>query len=121
MPSVGETIEAAVIVSVLLSFVEQIMATGKLDSSAPPTATSTTTGLTSFSNGEAEAEDETKRRKNLVKRMRIQIWAGTLTGFGIALAIGAAFIAVVSFGFTRSKTSLLLRQSRQILRLSFDI
>jgi high-affinity iron transporter len=31
----------------------------------------------------------------LVRRMRWQIWAGTIAGFIIALAIGAAFIAVV--------------------------
>jgi high-affinity iron transporter len=36
------------------------------------------------------------RVKQIVRRMRIQIWAGTLTGFFIALCIGAAFIAVVS-------------------------
>jgi hypothetical protein len=31
----------------------------------------------------------------LIKRMRIQIWAGTLIGFFISLCIGAAFIVVV--------------------------
>lgn len=34
------------------------------------------------------------RVKKIIKRMRVQIWAGTLTGFFIALCIGAAFIAV---------------------------
>ena len=41
-------------------------------------------------------EDESVRTRKLLKRMRIQIWAGTAAGFLIALAIGAAFIAVVS-------------------------
>lgn len=34
------------------------------------------------------------RVKRIIKRMRIQIWAGTFVGFFIALCIGAAFIAV---------------------------
>jgi len=41
-------------------------------------------------------EEERKRTAKLLRRMRIQIWAGTLTGFFLALCIGAAFIAVVS-------------------------
>jgi high-affinity iron transporter len=36
-----------------------------------------------------------EQTRKLVRRMRWQIWAGTITGFVIALAIGAAFIAVV--------------------------
>ncbi|WVO16802.1 hypothetical protein L204_104488 [Cryptococcus depauperatus] len=36
-----------------------------------------------------------RKRAKLIKRMRLQIWAGTLVGFFIALCIGAAFIAVV--------------------------
>ncbi|WWC59749.1 uncharacterized protein I303_102311 [Kwoniella dejecticola CBS 10117] len=78
-----ETIEAAIIVSVLLSFVEQLMLTGKLSSSIP-----------SIDDVNAGPDDITNRRRNLIKRMRIQIWAGTATGFLLALAIGAAFIAV---------------------------
>jgi high-affinity Fe2+/Pb2+ permease len=41
-------------------------------------------------------EEERKRTAKLLKRMRLQIWAGTLAGFFLALCIGAAFIAVVS-------------------------
>lgn len=40
--------------------------------------------------------EENLRLKKLVRRMRIQVWAGAGAGFLIALAIGAAFIAVVS-------------------------
>lgn len=36
-----------------------------------------------------------EQTRKLVRRMRWQIWAGTIAGFIIALAIGAAFIAVV--------------------------
>lgn len=53
--------------------------------------------------GDAEAPTNSitdkERRAKLVKRMRIQIWAGTGVGFFIALCIGAAFIAVVCFPF----------------------
>ncbi|OXC70926.1 hypothetical protein AYX13_00343 [Cryptococcus neoformans] len=76
-----ETVEAAIIVSVLLSFVEQLMTSGGLR------------------NGDAQVdqlseEEEIKKTKRILRRMRIQIWAGTLTGFVIAVAVGAAFIAV---------------------------
>ncbi|ORX37335.1 iron permease FTR1/Fip1/EfeU [Kockovaella imperatae] len=81
-----ETIEAAIIVSVLLSFVEQLMRTGRLDGSSPSPS--------STGSGSAESLDDIKRTQKLIKRMRIQIWAGTLTGFFIALSIGAGFIAV---------------------------
>ncbi|WRT64504.1 uncharacterized protein IL334_001436 [Kwoniella shivajii] len=78
-----ETIEAAIIVSVLLSFVEQLMLTGKLNNSSP-----------SIDDAQIGSTDDVDKRKKLIKRMRIQIWAGTITGFLLALAIGAAFIAV---------------------------
>lgn len=81
LTSTGETIEAAIIVSVLLSFVEQLMTTGRLS------PRESATGFDNDANHNA-------RVKNIVKRMRIQIWAGTITGFFIALCIGAAFIAV---------------------------
>lgn len=41
-------------------------------------------------------DPEAKRVKGIIKRMRIQIWAGAGCGFLIAACIGAAFIAVVS-------------------------
>lgn len=40
-------------------------------------------------------EGDRKEKDRILRRMRIQIWAGTLTGFFLALVIGAAFIAVV--------------------------
>ena len=90
----GETIEAAIIVSVLLSFVEQLMITGNI--AAPRPADSPAAS----SNGEnvASEKDDLDTRKTIIRRMRIQIWAGTLSGFFIALCIGAAFIAVVCAG-----------------------
>ncbi|GFZ45102.1 Plasma membrane iron permease [Saitozyma sp. JCM 24511] len=122
-----ETVEAAIIVSVLLSFVEQLMLTGRLSSSRVPSkhAGETNTLLEDSRGPDSHAEasaspsasdsaqqdssrglglgrevestndDETSKRvRKLVRRMRIQIWAGTISGFIIALSIGAAFIAV---------------------------
>lgn len=76
----------------LLSFVEQLMTTGTLETSS----------ASSDGNGEANQRDESSpadkeiQVRKLLKRMRLQIWAGALAGFLLALAIGAAFIAVVS-------------------------
>lgn len=107
----GETVEAAIIVSVLLSFVEQLMTTGRLSSAQ---ASSSVPSLHNFEDstllepapagtGGADAQPTTeqddasaKRVAKLIKRMRWQIWAGTISGFVVALAIGAAFIAIVS-------------------------
>ncbi|WVQ82537.1 hypothetical protein IAT38_004666 [Cryptococcus sp. DSM 104549] len=93
-----ETIEAAIIVSVLLSFVEQLMLTGSLstdDKKETPTEISNSDhggeGEGSIASGQLTDKE---RRAKLIKRMRIQIWAGTAVGFVIALCIGAAFIAV---------------------------
>ncbi|KAK4701952.1 high-affinity iron transporter, partial [Phenoliferia sp. Uapishka_3] len=74
-----ETIEAAIIVSVLLGLVESLVARS-----------------TSTPEGVEEEDEETRaaRKKFLVRKLRIQIWAGTAAGLICALAIGAAFIAV---------------------------
>ena len=89
----GETIEAAIIVSVLLSFVEQLMLTGHITES-----TRNTDSPNGSSQHEASPDQEQAdldNRKTIIKRMRIQIWAGTIAGFLVAVCIGAAFIAVV--------------------------
>jgi high-affinity iron transporter len=78
-------IEAAIIISVLLSFVEQLMTSGRL---SPNERVDQAVGP-----GDGEHNEKVKK---ILKRMRIQIWAGTLVGFFISLCIGAAFIAVVS-------------------------
>ncbi|KAL8280307.1 hypothetical protein RQP46_007224 [Phenoliferia psychrophenolica] len=74
-----ETIEAAIIVSVLLGLVESLVSR---TSDAPA--------------GVEEESEETReaRKKFLIRKLRIQIWAGTFVGLFCALAIGAAFIAV---------------------------
>nr|XP_031857478.1 uncharacterized protein CI109_007097 [Kwoniella shandongensis]KAA5524550.1 hypothetical protein CI109_007097 [Kwoniella shandongensis] len=87
-----ETIEAAIIISVLLSFVEQLMLTGHTATSSD-SLTETEDGQEGTVNTGTSDQAKADRAK-LIKRMRVQIWAGTATGFLIALGIGAAFIAV---------------------------
>ncbi|CED82573.1 Iron permease FTR1 [Phaffia rhodozyma] len=69
-----ETIEAGIVISVLLSFVEQLVYGSKFDA--------------------VDAADEERQVKGMIRRMRTQIWFGAFSGLFIALAIGAAFIAV---------------------------
>ncbi|KPV76271.1 uncharacterized protein RHOBADRAFT_66183 [Rhodotorula graminis WP1] len=71
-----ETIEAAIIISVLLGLVESLVHDKPAD-------------------GDDVVEKlDAAERKRLIRRMRLQIWAGALAGLFIALCIGAAFIAV---------------------------
>ncbi|GAA5851025.1 hypothetical protein JCM9279_005263 [Rhodotorula babjevae] len=71
-----ETIEAAIIISVLLGLVESLVHDKPAD-------------------GDDVVEKlDADERKRLIRRMRLQIWAGALAGLFIALCIGAAFIAV---------------------------
>jgi high-affinity iron transporter len=88
-------IEAAIIVSVLLSFVEQLMTSGRITSSARDNSLSPSGSGTNSVDDSPGETDDLKTRQVLIKRMRTQIWAGALIGFAIALCIGAAFIAVV--------------------------
>ncbi|KAI8986648.1 Ftr1 protein [Trametes punicea] len=107
-----ETLEAAIIVSVLLGLVEQIVhddpslvpgvlppapGTPENEKERPPLEK---TG--SSENGDALAtqpqlasgEEPQPDTKRLLRKMRIYIFAGAFLGLFIALAIGAAFIAV---------------------------
>ncbi|GAA5852724.1 hypothetical protein JCM8547_002604 [Rhodosporidiobolus lusitaniae] len=71
-----ETIEAAIIVSVLLGLVESLV-----------------NDKATNSNDIVEKLDPAEK-KRVIRRMRLMIWAGALVGLFIALCIGAAFIAV---------------------------
>ncbi|KAL8286872.1 hypothetical protein RQP46_003878 [Phenoliferia psychrophenolica] len=89
VPTFRETIEAAIIISVLLGLVENLVdRTG-----ASPDGT-LIEGGTEATEAELEKKEDAERRRNLIKRMRMQIWAGAGVGLFIALCIGAAFIAV---------------------------
>ncbi|KAI5453241.1 high-affinity iron permease [Naganishia albida] len=88
-----ETIEAAIIISVLLSFVEQLMTSGRLTSPRPAEDKDGVTTVQTVETDDADIGGADKL-KRIIRRMRIQIWAGTFVGFFVSLCIGAAFIAV---------------------------
>ncbi|KAF9809805.1 hypothetical protein IEO21_07248 [Rhodonia placenta] len=100
-----ETLEAAIIVSVLLGLVEQIVhedpnaiaaarrprpqvAPRYTDDEKPSDASSAS------GSHDAAAPELPHRDARLVRKMRIQIFLGSALGLFVALAIGAAFIAV---------------------------
>ncbi|KAI6158223.1 iron permease FTR1 [Pisolithus tinctorius] len=85
-----ETLEAAVIVSVLLGLVNQIV---KGD---PDTTSEARSQLTRMPNEQVEPQ----MRSKIVRRMKMQILLGSAVGLTIAIAIGGAFIAV---WFTQAK------------------
>lgn len=87
------------------------MTTGRLDSgnTSRSTLEDTTNSAVNYdqhaqgASADADAgkpSDKRDRVARLIRRMRVQIWAGAIGGFIVALAIGAAFIAVVSGGIT---------------------
>lgn len=91
-----ETLEAAIIVSVLLGLVEQIVHD---DPGRLTAASATRTGRDSDSaskdgSDSSPVEDDIVTRRRLVRKLRIQVFLGAGLGLLIALAIGAAFIAV---------------------------
>ncbi|EJF63923.1 Ftr1 protein [Dichomitus squalens] len=101
-----ETLEAAIIVSVLLGLVEQIV---HQDPALIPGAVSHTLTVSTSDQEKDKAdsnegvvtpqeltsgEDLQVNAKRLLRRMRIYIFAGAFLGLFFALAIGAAFIAV---------------------------
>lgn len=104
-----ESLEAAIIVSVLLSMSEQIVkrsSSSLLDSprqqdvkssdTAVPSETSTivTEGLPIFVPDTQEAH--TQSQNQLLKKLRIQIMAGALSGLVVALAMCVARVVFVS-------------------------
>lgn len=96
-----ETLEAAIIVSVLLGLVEQIANDDSLSSSPSNSNNNNEKSSSDGNSGELaeqpvlESEvDAAARKKRFIRRMRWQIFAGSVIGLFIALAIGAAFIAV---------------------------
>ncbi|TFY56958.1 hypothetical protein EVG20_g8732 [Dentipellis fragilis] len=120
-----ETLEAAIIVSVLLGLVEQIVHDDS-KGALPPMQVANNGSTDEKSDGDngsdsAEPElmgdaDDALRKKRLIRKMRIQIFAGSAAGLFIALAIGAAFIAV---WFT--KASNLWQKSEEIWEGTFEL
>ncbi|KIM85638.1 hypothetical protein PILCRDRAFT_816834 [Piloderma croceum F 1598] len=92
-----ETLEAAIIVSVLLSLVEQIVH----DDPGKLSGVSTTTQISDVSDDKAspnpntvDGGDQTVQKRRLIRKLRLQVFLGAGAGFFIAVAIGAAFIAI---------------------------
>jgi high-affinity iron transporter len=91
-----ETLEAVVIVSVLLGLVEQIVHS---DIDHFPTLTEHCRPVSAHNNdngtttpGEGESDATLKRR--LVRELRVQVFVGAGVGLFVSFALGAAFIAV---------------------------
>ncbi|KAI6115100.1 iron permease FTR1 [Pisolithus croceorrhizus] len=82
-----ETLEAAVIVSVLLGLVTQIV------SEDPDAASESQTQSISVSNEQVGWQDPLKRSK-ILRRMKLQILLGAAVGLTIAIALGGTFIAI---------------------------
>ncbi|KAF5318529.1 hypothetical protein D9619_010858 [Psilocybe cf. subviscida] len=105
-----ETLEAAIIVSVLLGLAEQIVHNDELRETVDASRTLTGTATVGAGDDRSEkskvdstdasaddtlspAEDAVLRRR-LIRKLRLQIFLGAGLGLFIALAVGAAFIAV---------------------------
>lgn len=82
-----ETLEAAVIVSVLLGLVTQIV------NGDSETASEAQTQSTSVSNEQVGSQDPLMRSK-ILRRMKLQILLGSAVGLIIAIALGGTFIAI---------------------------
>jgi high-affinity iron transporter len=117
-----ETLEAVIIVSVLLGLVEQIVHTdsghlqGETASPSPAEGGDQKEEGVVSSQALSEGEDDSLRKRRLLRKMRFQIFAGSALGFLIAVAIGATFIAI---WFT--KASDLWKKSEEIWEGTFSI
>jgi len=99
-----ETLEAAIIVSVLLGIVEQIVHEDPARLSAITTQTQISTVFddkdtsatppVNDNSVNQDGGDQTMQMKRLVRKLRIQIFLGSALGLLISLAVGAAFLVV---------------------------
>ncbi|KAJ7154728.1 iron permease FTR1 [Mycena filopes] len=93
-----ETLEAAIIVSVLLGLAEQIVHEdpARFGQRGAIAGSRNSNDNSSDSKDEvvSDPEDDPAHRRKLIRKLRIQIFAGAGLGLFLALAIGAAFIAV---------------------------
>ncbi|KAF8804681.1 iron permease FTR1 [Phlegmacium glaucopus] len=85
-----ETLEAAIIISVLLGLAEQIVNRDPNSVESVQTAS----GEQDAENESVPAVDDPIQRRRLLRRLRMQIFGGAGLGFFIALAIGASFLAI---------------------------
>ncbi|PBK70629.1 iron permease FTR1 [Armillaria solidipes] len=95
-----ETLEAAIIVSVLLGLAEQIVQDdpGRIGVATTQKDSHGSNGSPRVDGEDAlpdlSDEDDQVHRRRLIRKLRIQIFLGAGLGLFLALAIGAAFIAV---------------------------
>ncbi|KAG7097675.1 hypothetical protein E1B28_005001 [Marasmius oreades] len=101
-----ETLEAAIIISVLLGLAEHV-AQGRASNSDAASDNQEDTGTN---------DSEQVQRRRLIRKLRIQIFLGSAAGFLIALVIGAAFIGV---WFT--KASNLWQKSEELWEGIFEL
>jgi len=106
-----ETIEAGIIVSILLTFVRQLVTV------TDESPTDSQQSKASEAAGVEALEDRPLTNAQLLRKLKIQVWAGTIAGFAIALAIGGAFIGV----FYTNKLRDLWSQSEQIWEGVFSL
>ncbi|KDR68424.1 hypothetical protein GALMADRAFT_257144 [Galerina marginata CBS 339.88] len=91
-----ETLEAAIIVSVLLGLAEQIVHDdhSKLSTTTQQTLVPDDEKASTGSVDGNTTLDDSVHRRRLIRKLRMQIFLGAGLGLFVALAIGAAFIAV---------------------------
>ncbi|KAJ7578601.1 iron permease FTR1 [Mycena floridula] len=89
-----ETLEASIIVSVLLGLAEQIVHDDSGRIAPASNVEDNDSASKRGSDATPDAEDDAVKRRRLIRKLRIQIFLGSAIGLFIALAIGAAFIAV---------------------------
>ncbi|KAG8938862.1 high-affinity iron permease [Tulasnella sp. 424] len=95
-----EALEASIIISVLLALVEQIVQQPGSGNTTAVARERTTDSEEKKREGSHTSESEDlalgspAETHALVKKMRVLVFAGSITGLFVALAIGAAFLAV---------------------------
>lgn len=107
-----ETIEAGIVISILLSFIEQLTSGRVEQISGASTNDKVDPTESTQADGNAPLTN-----KQLLRKLRIQVWAGALAGFFIALCIGGAFIGVFYSNGVRD----LWAQSEDIWEGTFDL
>ncbi|KAI0252946.1 iron permease FTR1 [Lactifluus subvellereus] len=112
-----ETLETSIILSVLLGLVEQIVRKDSNVSGGQNTSPSLNENEEgNISSQELSGNEDGPRTKRLIRKMRLQIFAGSALGFLIAAIIGATFLAI---WFT--KASNLWQKSEELWEGSFNL
>jgi len=113
-----ETLEAGLIVAVLLGLVEQIVHSGShhVEGQIPSLEEDDKKDGGDISTRELSSDESIVRNRRLIRKMRFQIFLGSALGFFIAIAIGATFIAI---WFT--KASDLYKKSEELWEGIFEL